>query len=103
MAGGAAKGNGLDVTRKYREHMVDTGFIDVTERRGKMWGNNWHEDPVGRRLGSIGLISAHEVIEGMSMRLLHGGLGMQKEEVTKLKLSAQEDSRNTDIHYYWPI
>ncbi|KAI0137263.1 S-adenosyl-L-methionine-dependent methyltransferase [Xylariales sp. AK1849] len=103
IAGGAARGRDMDVTRKLKDYLIEVGFVDVVEEKLKQWGNGWPEDPAAKTLGHIGLICTHEGIEATSMKLLHEGLGMTESDVSRLKTQAQKDAANEDIHFYWPI
>lgn len=102
LAGAAAKGRDMEVTRKYKDYLTETGFVDVVEKRFKVFGNAWPENETDKKIGEIGEYNGIEVVKNASLRLLHQGLGMPEAEVEELVAQTVKDIHNTDIHFYWP-
>jgi SAM-dependent methyltransferase len=102
LAGGAAKGRDMEVPRKYKDYLTETGFVDVVEKRFKVYGNTWPENEIDKKIGQIGEYNGIEVVQNASPRLLQQGLGMPEAEAQELVTQTVKDIRNTDIHFYWP-
>lgn len=83
--------------------MLEAGFVDVVEKKTKMWGNPWKKTNEDKTSGTYTAASLGQVIRAMSVKLLHQGLGLPIEQVNDLATKAKADVENTDIHYYLPL
>jgi trans-aconitate methyltransferase len=103
IAGAAAKGRDIEVARKYREYLIEAGFVDVVEEKFKLYANGWHSDPTKKLIGKYSLISMLEVCQGFSPKLLQEGLGMSADVVELMTRRLQEDMKDPNIHWYLPM
>ena len=60
-----------------RQHMIDAGFENVTERRFKLPVGPWSNDEHYRQLGRWNLLHCEQGIEGWSMALLTRVMGVR--------------------------
>ncbi|KAH6645161.1 S-adenosyl-L-methionine-dependent methyltransferase [Truncatella angustata] len=103
MAAAAAKGRDMDVSRKYKDYLTNAGFVDVTEKKLKLWGNHWPSDPVAKKIGKYTCMSCVEAVQAMSVKLLQDGLEWPVKDVEGLVRRAQEDMKNPNIRWYLPF
>lgn len=103
LAAAAAKGRDMDVSRKYKDYLIDAGFVDVTEKRLKLWGNTWPKDPIAKKIGKYTLMSSIEAVQAFAVKLFQEGLQWPVHNVEDLVRRAQEDMKNTNIHWYLPL
>lgn len=103
VAGAAAKGRDFDVSRKYQDYLLDAGFVDVTEKRLKLPGNGWPADSAQKKIGQFVAMSSIEACQAVSGKLLQDGLSWPVGDVEGLTRRAQEDIKNRDLHFWWPL
>lgn len=102
LAGAAAKGRDMEVARKYKDYMIEAGFVDVTEIKFKLPGNGWPTKQPEQTIGKYTVVSGTEVIKTISDRLLGEGLGLPEDVLRPIIAEAQKDVSDEDIHYWWP-
>ncbi|KAJ4385430.1 hypothetical protein N0V93_009858 [Gnomoniopsis smithogilvyi] len=100
----AAANIGRDLTapRKYKQWMIETGFVDVVEDIGPMPGNPWPSDPRNQDLGRWNVTNLYRGIRGISWKLLRG-LGMTPAEVEDLIEQVKFDITNVNLHFCFPF
>ncbi|KAF2454650.1 putative methyltransferase [Lineolata rhizophorae] len=95
---------GLDLpTSKYKQIMLDAGFVDVTEVKLVWPQNTWPADSRLKELGRWNMANSLDGLQGYSMALMTRVLGMSTAEVELLLMDVRKDMKNKKIHAYWPI
>ena len=96
---------GVDTTAcsKYRQMFLDQGFEQVTERRFKWPVGSWPKDPHFKQLGRMTMLNFLTGLEGFTLRLWTGVLGMSYDEVQVHLAAVRRDVQNPRIHSYWPV
>ncbi|KAK3367711.1 S-adenosyl-L-methionine-dependent methyltransferase [Podospora didyma] len=88
---------------KFKQQMLDVGFVDVVEKRFALPGNAWARGAEEKMLGTMQLENMMEGIQGMSMNLFNKVLGMSREEVELFLMDVRKDMRNRHIHFYYVL
>lgn len=88
---------------KYKTQMVDAGFVDVTEKKVALPGNQWAKGEDHKMLGAMQLENIMDGLHGFSIGLFTKMLGMAAEEVELLLVDVRKDLRNTKIHFYYIV
>lgn len=91
----------MEVAQKYHLWLAQAGFVDVQEKIILGPGSTWPEDLILKNQGKWMSATALQGIEGLSLKILHHGLGMPIEEVNQLVAQVRKDIENKDIHFYW--
>ncbi|KAK6824266.1 hypothetical protein RU639_005053 [Aspergillus parasiticus] len=87
-----------------RQHMIDAGFENVTERRFKLPVGPWSNDEHYRQLGRWNLLHCEQGIEGWSMALLTRVMGWSYEEVQVFLAKMRKGLRDySKIHAYFYV
>ncbi|USW48333.1 Putative S-adenosyl-L-methionine-dependent methyltransferase [Septoria linicola] len=96
---------GVDSTApsKYKQWMIDQGFEDVTELQFKWPVGTWPKDKWFKKLGQMTKVNFLSGLEGFTLRLWTGVLGMSQAEVLVFLASVRKDISNSRIHSYWPV
>lgn len=96
---------GVDTTApsKYKQWMVEQGFEDVTELKFKWPVGTWPKDKRYKELGRLTMANFLVGLEGFTLRLWTGVLGMSYEEVLVFLAGVRKDVTNPKIHSYWPV
>ncbi|ORY58752.1 S-adenosyl-L-methionine-dependent methyltransferase [Pseudomassariella vexata] len=100
IAGAANLGRNLNVTKQYKDWMVELGFVDIIEKKVACPGNSWPVDPHQRELGRWQAVNTTSSIQGISLRVLQKGLGMSVDAINELSKQVQADACNRNIHWY---
>lgn len=87
----------------YKEWMTEIGFEDVCEFRFKWPVGTWPKDKQLKKLGQLTRVNFLTGIEGFTLRLWTGVLGMSMDEVLEFLAKVKEDIVNPRIHSYWPV
>lgn len=98
----AACGRDFKVPRKYKQWLIDMGFVDVVEEIGPMPGNPWPSEPKYQELGRWQMTNFYRGLRGMSFKLLRA-LGMSPDEIEVFIDATREDIRDTQLHFSFPI
>ncbi|EME84921.1 uncharacterized protein MYCFIDRAFT_88627 [Pseudocercospora fijiensis CIRAD86] len=93
----------LDAPCKFKQWMIDQGFEGVTEVQFKWPVGAWPRDKSSKILGKMTQVNFLAGIEGFTMRLWTGVLGMKPEEVQVFLARVRRDIMNPKVHSYWPI
>lgn len=88
---------------KYKNQMMDAGFVDVTEKKFALPGNQWAKGEDQKMLGTMQLENIMNGLHGFSIGLFTKMLGMAAEEVELLLVDVRKDLRNTKIHFYYIV
>ncbi|ROW14996.1 hypothetical protein VPNG_03427 [Cytospora leucostoma] len=97
-----ACGRDFKVPHKYKQWLIDTGFVDVVEEVGPMPGNPWPSDPKFHELGRWQMTNFYRGLRGMSFKLLRAH-GMTPEKIEEFIGATREDIRDTRLHFSFPI
>ncbi|KAG6003474.1 hypothetical protein E4U21_002010 [Claviceps maximensis] len=92
-----------DSAMRYKQHMTDAGFINVTEVVYKWPTNPWPAEQHYRDLGFWSYHNAAGGASGLSMALLTRCLGWSKDQVELFLASVKKDLKNKQIHSWWPM
>lgn len=87
---------------KYKQYMLDAGFVDVVEVQYIWPQNTWPKDKKMKELGRWHLANSLDGLEGFSMALCTRAHGMTTEEVQLLMMDVRKDMKDKSIHAYWP-
>ncbi|KAE9980708.1 hypothetical protein BLS_008415 [Venturia inaequalis] len=88
---------------KYKQYMLDAGFVDVVEVQYIWPQNTWPKDKKLKELGRWHLANALDGLEGFSMALCTRAHGMTTDEVQLLMMDVRKDMKDKSIHAYWPM
>ena len=104
MIADAARSIGYDlVARKYKQLMLDAGFVDVQEFRFVWPQNTWPADNFLKELGRWNLANNLEGLEAYSMALMTRVLGMTLDEAQLMLVDVRKDMKDRTMHAYWPM
>ncbi|KAH6614685.1 S-adenosyl-L-methionine-dependent methyltransferase [Chaetomium sp. MPI-SDFR-AT-0129] len=93
----------VDCAKRYKQQMLDAGFINVQERLYKWPINAWPKDA---KYKEIGMWSEHNFCGGMyglTVALFTRALGWTAEQVEVFLVEVRKDLRNRQMHAWWPI
>ncbi|KEZ39585.1 hypothetical protein SAPIO_CDS9496 [Scedosporium apiospermum] len=99
----ASVGKPLDEAFRYKKHLIDAGFVNVTETRYKWPMNSWPKDPKYKELGSWTLENIMEGLQGISLALFTRVLGWTAEELEVFLVDVRKQFKNKSVHGYWHI
>ncbi|KAI3396540.1 hypothetical protein diail_12064 [Diaporthe ilicicola] len=99
---GLAIGRDLQKPLKYKQWLIDAGFVELVEEVGPGPGNPWPVEPRWKELGRWLMTNTHRALRGMCWKMLRN-YGMEADEVEELLRLASIDVCDTNIHYYYPI
>ncbi|KAJ4406651.1 hypothetical protein N0V82_010074 [Gnomoniopsis sp. IMI 355080] len=100
--GAAAVGRDFKVPKRYKQWLIDIGFVDVVEDVGPLPGNPWPSDPRWQDLGRWQMTNFYRGIRGMSWKLLRA-LDMAPAEIEDLIEKVKDDLTNWNLHFCFPI
>lgn len=87
----------------YKQWMTEIGFEDVQERMFKWPVGTWPKDKALKKMGKLTMINFLVGLEGFTLRLWTGVLGMQVDEVHEFLDKVRADIQSPKIHSYWPV
>jgi len=90
-------------TKKYKQYMLDAGFVDVVEVPYVWPQNTWPKDEKLKELGRWNLANSLDGLEGYTMAIMTRVHGMSPEAVQLMMANVRNDMKNKAIHAYWPI
>lgn len=93
----------LDNPPKYAQWMSDAGFINVNQVFLKCLANPWPKDKGLKTLGMWHLANTLDGLKGFTMAIFTRVLGWQPEEVQVFLAGVRADTKNRQIHNYWPV
>jgi hypothetical protein len=88
---------------KYKQYMIDAGFVDVVEVPFVWPQNTWPKDPKLKELGRWNLANSLDGLEGYSMALMTRAHGMSPEAVQLMLVDVRKDMKDRSIHAFWPM
>jgi hypothetical protein len=92
-----------DSASRYKEQMIEAGFVNVTQEIYKWPMNRWPADPHYKELGSWCYQNIAGDLSGLSMALFTRGLGWTAEAVEVFLANVRRDMNSRSIHAWWPI
>ncbi|CAN8105464.1 unnamed protein product [Discula destructiva] len=88
---------------KYKTQMTEAGFVDVTERKFALPGNQWAKGDDQKMLGTMQLENIQQGLHAFSIGLFTRIFDMSTEEVELMLVDVRKDLRNTKIHFYYVL
>lgn len=101
--GAKVSGRELTVAARYKQWMLEAGFVDIVEVKYKWPQNTWPKDPKFKELGRWSLCNILTGLQGFSLALMTRTLGMSRAEVELLLVDVRKDMMDRNIHSYWPL
>lgn len=98
---GARLGRDMLSPPKYKQWMIDAGFIDVVERKLAVPGNPWARGKENKSMGYLQMTNFLEGLHASTMTMFTKGLGMSPEEVELFLVDMRKAIKDTRIHFYW--
>ncbi|KAI0130469.1 S-adenosyl-L-methionine-dependent methyltransferase [Xylariales sp. AK1849] len=99
--GARALGRDLEVAQKYKEWLMEAGFVNVTERIIQVPGNTWPGDLRLKSMGQWTLADALQGIEGVSLKILQNGIHMSLKDIQTLVTQVKKDINDKKHRFYW--
>lgn len=93
-------GKEMNVTRHYKQWIVEAGFKNVREDIYKVPLNPWAKDPKLKELGRYQEVNMVESMEAYSLALFTRVLGMQVQEVRDFFLGVRQELVDRSLHLY---
>ncbi|KAK0724185.1 S-adenosyl-L-methionine-dependent methyltransferase [Lasiosphaeris hirsuta] len=94
--------NGLAVA-KFKQQMVEAGFVDVVEKKFALPGNAWAKGREEKILGTMQMMNIMDGLHGISIGLFTKVFGMSVEEVEALIEDTRRDLQDRNIHFYYVV
>lgn len=95
-------GRDFNQATKYKDWLMETGFVEVTEKIVPCAANPWPVDPAEREKGKYMLESNTLAIEGASLRVLQKGCGMEVNEILEFIEQVKRNMADRNVHIYQP-
>lgn len=92
-------GRDMFIARRYKQLLIDTGFLEVTEKILLVPNKPWPEDPRERRIGQYQQANSLEMLDGVSAKIFQAD-GMSSEEVESLISRTRESFLSKELHLY---
>ncbi|CAN8100941.1 unnamed protein product [Discula destructiva] len=102
LQGGEAAGRDFQSPKKYKQWLLDHGFVDVVEEIIPIPINPWPSDPKFMDIGRWELLNAVKGVRGLSW-MLFKKLGMTAEEIEDMVKSVVADFHDFSIHAFFPF
>lgn len=99
--GGKRLGRDMLAPRRYKQWMVDAGFVNVVEEKLVIPGNAWPRGGFMKRLGLWQMTNFLDGIHAVTMTIFTKGLGMSPEEVELLLVEVRRDIKDLGVHFYF--
>lgn len=96
-------GRGAQSAKKYKQQMIDAGFVNVTEVIYRWPTNRWPADPHYKELGFWCCHNIAGELSGLSMALFTRALGWSSEQVEVFLTKVRTDMKDRRIHAWWPM
>ncbi|KAM0816049.1 hypothetical protein AB5N19_01850 [Seiridium cardinale] len=88
---------------KYKRWMLETGFVNVEERKFVVPANPWAKGRKNKELGALQMVNNLNGVYGLTMSVLTKGMGWATEEVEVLLADVRKDMSDKDVHAYITI
>ncbi|KAJ4393416.1 hypothetical protein N0V93_002626 [Gnomoniopsis smithogilvyi] len=98
VAGGAAIGRDFTAARKYKQYMIEAGFVDVVEKQILNPLNGWPLDPRDKKLGDWTCLDMLQGVAAVT-KLLHLG-GLPPEETSAFLEGVRYDLTDATMRVY---
>ncbi|KAH8646205.1 S-adenosyl-L-methionine-dependent methyltransferase [Xylariales sp. PMI_506] len=89
-------------TIKYKQWLLDAGFVDVVEKRFPVPMNSWPKDPKYKEIGKYCYHDVRDLTLSLGGRIL-AAAGLSPEEIERRSRIAIADLGNTSIHIFTPM
>lgn len=100
MAAAEKLGRSWTNSKNYRRYMVDTGFVDIVDKKYYWATNQWVR---GRKQKLQALLLQENLLDGLAawgLSTLSRGFGWSREMIETLLTKAREDLKNPNIHAF---
>lgn len=101
LAAGAALGRDFEGPRKYKDYMVDIGFVDVVEKTFLVPVNGWPIDPADKEIGNWYCLNFLK-FAGAFTKLLEAG-GLPTDEIPQFQDQLRYDFTSQHMRVYVPL
>lgn len=88
---------------KYKKHMADAGFINITEQKFAVPATPWAKGRDEKTLGAMQMANNLEGVSGLTMTVFTRSLGWAPEQVERLLVDVRKDMKDRNIHAYVPM
>ncbi|RSL54844.1 hypothetical protein CEP54_009691 [Fusarium duplospermum] len=96
-------GSGLDSGLRYKEQLIEAGFVNVVETPYKWPMNTWPKDKKTKELGAWGNVNLVGGAQGLSLALFTKVLGWSPEELEVFLIDVRKDLCDKKLHGYWRV
>jgi len=98
---GTRLGRDMLAPRKYRDWMIEAGFVDVNEVKLAVPGNPWARGRDNKRMGFLQMTNFLDGLHAATMTLFTKGLGWTSDEVEVFLVEMRQAIKDPKIHFYW--
>ncbi|OIW24750.1 S-adenosyl-L-methionine-dependent methyltransferase [Coniochaeta ligniaria NRRL 30616] len=88
---------------KYKKHMADAGFVNITEKKFAVPATPWAKGRDEKTLGAMQMANNLEGVSGLTMTVFTRSLGWAPEQVERLLVDVRKDMKDRSIHAYIPM
>ncbi|KAH6886892.1 S-adenosyl-L-methionine-dependent methyltransferase [Thelonectria olida] len=96
-------GSALDSGLRYKDQLVEAGFVNVVETPYKWPMNSWPRDKKIKELGAWGNVNLVGGVQGLSLALFTHVLGWNTDELEVFLANVRKDLSNKKLHGYWRV
>ncbi|KAI8649945.1 hypothetical protein NCS56_01445800 [Fusarium sp. Ph1] len=96
-------GSGLDSGLRYKDQLIEAGFVNVVETPYKWPMNTWPKDKKTKELGAWGNVNLVGGAQGLSLALFTKVLGWSPEELEVFLVDVRKDLCDKKLHGYWRV
>jgi hypothetical protein len=86
---------------RFKRGLIDSGFVDVVERKFALPSNPWAKGEREKMLGVMQMTNILDGIHGMTISLFTRVLGWSAEQVEVFLVDVRKDLRDPNIHVYY--
>ncbi|KAI1840746.1 hypothetical protein JX265_012969 [Neoarthrinium moseri] len=101
--GAAAMGRDIQKGKKWRQWLIEAGFVDVEEHPVQFPVSGWPDDPKFKLAGSYMARNISDNLKGLSWKML-GGMGMAPDEIEsfleRVKVDVLTRSLKAYLHFF---
>lgn len=98
---GTRLGRDMLAPRKYKDWMIDAGFVDVVETRLAVPGNPWAKGKENKRMGFLQMTNFLDGLHAATMTLFTKGLGWTPDQVEVFLIEMRKAIKDPKHHFYW--
>ncbi|RSL91826.1 hypothetical protein CEP51_000044 [Fusarium floridanum] len=96
-------GSGLDSALRYKEQLIEAGFVNVVETPYKWPMNTWPQDRKTKELGAWGNVNLVGGAQGLSLALFTKVLGWSHAQLEVFLVDVRKDLCDKNLHGYWRV